>query len=81
MTAMTDRQDSVLDPRSSPARDARSNRGTLQFIARQAMIDHGLEPEFPPAALKPIESVTTEKGATYLRLERGGKPEYGTMGS
>jgi dihydrofolate reductase len=33
-----------------------------------------------PAALKPVSSVTTEKGATYLRLERGGKPQYGRMG-
>ena len=34
-----------------------------------------------PAALKQVESVTTGKGATYLRLERGGKPEYGRMGT
>jgi dihydrofolate reductase len=34
-----------------------------------------------PAALKQVESVTTGKGATYHRLERGGKPEYGRMGS
>jgi dihydrofolate reductase len=33
-----------------------------------------------PVALRPLESVTTGKGATYHRLERGGKPEYGRMG-
>jgi hypothetical protein len=34
-----------------------------------------------PVALKQVESVTTGKGATYHRLERGGKPEYGQMGT
>ncbi len=34
-----------------------------------------------PAALKVVESSTSSKGATYLRLTRAGKPEYGTMGS
>ncbi len=34
-----------------------------------------------PAALKQVESVTTGKGATYHRFERGGKPEYGQMGT
>jgi dihydrofolate reductase len=34
-----------------------------------------------PAALKQVQAVTTGKGATYHRLERGGKPEYGRMGS
>ena len=34
-----------------------------------------------PTALKQLESVTTGKGATYHRLERGGKPEYGRIGS
>lgn len=33
-----------------------------------------------PAALKQLTSVTTEKGATYHRFERDGKPEYGRMG-
>jgi dihydrofolate reductase len=33
-----------------------------------------------PAALKQVESVTFTKGPTYLRLERGGKPEYGRVG-
>jgi hypothetical protein len=32
-----------------------------------------------PMALKPIESVTSDKGATYLRLARSGKPEYGQI--
>jgi hypothetical protein len=32
-----------------------------------------------PMALKPIESVTSDKGAIYLRLARGGKPEYGQI--
>ena len=34
-----------------------------------------------PAALKQVESVTTGKGGTYHRFERGGKPEYGQMGT
>ena len=34
-----------------------------------------------PAALKQVESVTTSKGPTYYRFERGGKLEYGTIGS
>jgi dihydrofolate reductase len=33
-----------------------------------------------PVALKPVQTVTTDKGGTYHRLERGGKPEYGRMG-
>lgn len=34
-----------------------------------------------PVALKQLESVTSEKGATYHRFERSGKPQYGQMGS
>ncbi len=34
-----------------------------------------------PAALEQVEVVTTRKGPTFYRLERGGKPRYGTMGS
>ena len=34
-----------------------------------------------PVALSQVESVTTGKGGTYHRLERGGKPEYGQIGS
>jgi dihydrofolate reductase len=34
-----------------------------------------------PAALKQVESVTSDKGGTYHRLERGGKPEYGRIGA
>ena len=34
-----------------------------------------------PAAFKQLRSVTSGKGATYQRLERSGKPEYGQMGS
>jgi dihydrofolate reductase len=34
-----------------------------------------------PAALKQVDAVTTAKGPTFYRFERGGKPEYGTMGS
>lgn len=33
-----------------------------------------------PAALAQVESATSGKGATYHRLERRGKPEYGQMG-
>jgi dihydrofolate reductase len=32
-----------------------------------------------PAALRRVQSVSGSKGATYLRLERAGKPEYGRM--
>ncbi len=34
-----------------------------------------------PVALKQVDSVTSGKGATYHRLERGGKPSYGQMGT
>ena len=34
-----------------------------------------------PMAPKEMESVTTGKGATYHRFERGGKPEYGRTGT
>ncbi len=34
-----------------------------------------------PAALKQVESVALSKGGTYYRLERGGKPTYGTVGA
>ena len=34
-----------------------------------------------PAALKQVESVTTVRGPTFYRFERGGKPEYGRIGS
>lgn len=33
-----------------------------------------------PAALRLLESVTSENGVTYHRFERSGKPEYGRMG-
>jgi VacB/RNase II family 3'-5' exoribonuclease len=68
---MTDGQDSTLDPRSSPAQDSRSNRGTLQHIARQAMIDHGLEPEIPPAALEQARSAEPARGNGGVRDLRG----------
>jgi VacB/RNase II family 3'-5' exoribonuclease len=64
---MNERPDSVLDPRSSPAGDSSSNRGTLQFIARQAMIDHGLEPEFPPAALEQARTAAPASGGAGVR--------------
>ena len=34
-----------------------------------------------PVALKQVESVTTDKGGTYHRFERAGKPEYGKIGT
>lgn len=34
-----------------------------------------------PLALRQVASVTTGRGATYLRFERAGKPTYGQMGS
>ena len=33
-----------------------------------------------PLALKQVESVTSDKGATFHRFVGNGKPEYGTMG-
>lgn len=33
-----------------------------------------------PAAFRQVEAVPLGKGGVYLRLERGGKPEYGTVG-
>src|SRR5512138_2660643 len=68
---MTYSQDSALDPRSSPARDAHSNRGTLQFISRQAMIDHGLEPEFSPPAQEQARTAETVRGDAGVRDLRG----------
>jgi dihydrofolate reductase len=32
-----------------------------------------------PIALKPIQSVTSDKGATCIRLARGGKLAYGRI--
>jgi dihydrofolate reductase len=34
-----------------------------------------------PAALKQVESVTSDKGGTYYRFEPSGKPEYGQLGA
>ena len=34
-----------------------------------------------PLALKQVEAVALSKGGTYYRLERGGKPTYGTVGA
>jgi dihydrofolate reductase len=34
-----------------------------------------------PSAFKQVEAVTSSKGATYLRLERNGKPVYGQIGA
>ncbi len=34
-----------------------------------------------PVALEQVESVTSGRGVTYHRLERGGKPEYGQIGT
>jgi VacB/RNase II family 3'-5' exoribonuclease len=68
---MNDRQAPVLDPRSSPAQDAHSNRGTLQFISRQAMVDHGLEPEFPPAAQEQARTAGPVPGGEGVRDLRG----------
>lgn len=34
-----------------------------------------------PMALELVQSVTSSKGGTYLRLGRGGKPAYGQMGA
>jgi len=33
-----------------------------------------------PLALRQVESVAAARGATYHRLERSGKPEYGPIG-
>ena len=45
-----------------------SERGLLLRVARQAMIDHGLEPDFPPAAL--TEAGTMSGGASPHGVER-----------
>jgi len=34
-----------------------------------------------PMALEQVQSITTGKGATYHRLQRGGKPKYGRIGA
>jgi dihydrofolate reductase len=34
-----------------------------------------------PAAFRALETVALEKGVTYHRLERAGKPEYGVVGA
>ncbi len=34
-----------------------------------------------PVALRPLASVTSGKGVTYHRFERGGQPEYGQIGT
>ena len=75
---------------------ARSGREALQTLLKNDLIDEYRLFIFPlvlgsgkrlfaggtvPAALKQLESVTSEKGATYHRFERSGKPQYGQMGA
>src|SRR5256885_8153576 len=41
-----------------------TDRATLTAIARQAMIERGLEPDFPPAALQELAAIRGPAGAT-----------------
>ena len=41
-----------------------TDRATLSAIARQAMIERGLEPDFPPAALQELAAIGGPAGAT-----------------
>src|SRR5213596_2640352 len=41
-----------------------TDRATLAAIARQAMIEHSLEPDFPPAALQELAAIGGPAGAT-----------------
>src|SRR5437867_2118569 len=41
-----------------------TDRATLAAIARQAMIEHSLEPDFPPAALQELAAIAGPAGAT-----------------
>src|SRR2546426_8207913 len=41
-----------------------TDRATLAAIARQAMIEHSLEPDFPPAALQELAAIRGRAGAT-----------------
>src|SRR5262249_56570842 len=54
-------------PRREPmmAASRESERALLLRVARQAMVDHGLEPDFPPAAL-------TEAGSLSARVSPDG---------
>ena len=44
--------------------NAKGDRATLAAIARQAMIDRGLEPDFPPAAQQELTAIGGPAGAT-----------------
>ena len=44
--------------------DKRNDRATLAAIARRAMIERGLEPEFPPAAQQELAAIGGPAGAT-----------------
>src|ERR1039458_3655401 len=41
-----------------------TDRATLAAIARQAMIERGLEPDFPPAAQQELAAISGPAGAT-----------------
>ena len=45
-------------------RSANGDRATLAAIARQAMIERGLEPDFPPAAQQELAAIRGPAGAT-----------------
>jgi exoribonuclease-2 len=51
-----------------PSRE--SERALLLRVARQAMVEHGLEPDFPPAAL--AEAGALSDGAGAARRRRAG---------
>jgi exoribonuclease-2 len=44
--------------------NSKSDRAILAAIARQAMIERGLEPDFPPAALRELATIGGPADAT-----------------